>query len=545
MIFVETGDNDEAKDYLIESLRLIPDDPWSLVVLANQYAKEDDQETATKFVRRALQLKPGDPWALNTLATALMEQGKHEEALKSYEEAIANDAALANAHYGRAMVLIRMERFEGAAKALREMFSSGKLQDSRTRIVFEKARSAYIHVQNIIANNRLIEADALLKKLLEEGESRSGYPVEIEEGPLEALIAARIKMAWKHDSDHHTLTLRAGDFPKLLKNYHSIHELMHLFMESDARDQGTNKWFMTTPETRSNSANALKADLRRLEKKGYRGDEVAGMVNQLISGANLFLFNCPIDMVIERRIKDNYPEVLEAQFCGLASIAHNARKVTMDPKLRDFVPPTLQRINDILNAVFALFVDELFEGATAYAEAYSKFPTFKDAEKLYALWKEKSTDLSPGSEYDIVDSFGEFLGIRDWYTWKPDRGFIPPEGILDDVEKEGTTNPELLKAKAPASVMYLLDALQQFSTMEPDEIKRIVLEIAVMGQEGLDYSSPDEKYRLKSLPQKAMSGLQLMCLMYAGFKQVAPEMDPEMDLEKEYQQALGLWNDQK
>ena len=134
MIFVETGDNDEAKDYLIESLRLTPDDPWSLVVLANQYAKEDDQETAAKFVRRALELKPGDPWALNTLATALMEQGKHEEALKCYDEAIANDGSFASAHYGRAMVLIRLECFDDAAKALRKMFSQGKLQDARTKI---------------------------------------------------------------------------------------------------------------------------------------------------------------------------------------------------------------------------------------------------------------------------------------------------------------------------------------------------------------------------------------------------------------------------
>jgi len=62
-----------------------------------------------------------------------------------------------------------------------------------------------------------------------------------------------------------------------------------------------------------------------------------------------------------------------------------------------------------------------------------------------------------------------------------------------------------------------------------------------MGQEGIDYSSPENRYHLKSLPGQAMSGLQLMCLMYAGFKQVAPDMDSGMDLEKEYQQALGIW----
>lgn len=540
MIFVETGDNDEAKDYLIEALRLSPDDPWSLVVLANQYAKEDDQETAAKFVRRALELKPGDPWALNTLATALMEQGKLEEAIATYSEAIASDSSFANAHYGLAMALIRMERFEDAAQSLRTMFSGGKHQDARTRIVFEKARSAYIHVQNIIANNRLSETDVLVKRLAEEGEIRSGYPVVFEEGALEAMIAARIKMAWRHDADRHVVTLRQGDFPKLLKNYHSVHELMHLFMESDARDQGTNRWFVTTPETRANSTMALKADLKRLEKQGYNNDQVAGLINELVTGVNLFLFNCPIDMVIERRIREEYPELCESQFCGLASIAHNARKVTMDVKIRSFVPPTLLRINDILNAVFALFVDELFDGATAYADAYRKFPTFGDAEKLYALWKEESADPTPGAEYDLVDSFGKFLGIADWHTWKQDRGFLPPEGILDNVEKEGTTNAELLKAKAPASVMYLLDAIERFDAMDRDMVKKIVLEIAVMGQEGLDYSSPEEKYRLKTLPDHAMSGLQLMCLMYAGMKMVLPDMDPGMDLEKEYQQALIL-----
>ena len=66
-----------------------------------------------------------------------------------------------------------------------------------------------------------------------------------------------------------------------------------------------------------------------------------------------------------------------------------------------------------------------------------------------------------------------------------------------------------------------------------------------MGQEGIDYSSPENKYRLKSLPGKTMSGLQLMCLMYAGFKQVAPDMDSGMDLEDEYQQALGIWKTKK
>jgi Flp pilus assembly protein TadD len=84
MICVETGDNNEAKDSLIDSLRLFPDDAWSLVVLGNQYAKEDDHETAIRFVRHALELKSGAPWALNTLAFRDPHRSSGERSLVPY-----------------------------------------------------------------------------------------------------------------------------------------------------------------------------------------------------------------------------------------------------------------------------------------------------------------------------------------------------------------------------------------------------------------------------------------------------------------------------
>ena len=44
---------------------------------------------------------------------------------------------------------------------------------------------------------------------------------------------------------------------------------------------------------------------------------------------------------------------------------------------------------------------------------------------------------------------------------------------------------------------------------------------------------------------KSFSGLQLMCLMYAGFKRIAPDQDTGMDFNKSLTTALELFDAKK
>ena len=94
-----------------------------------------------------------------------------------------------------------------------------------------------------------------------------------------------------------------------------------------------------------------------------------------------------------------------------------------------------------------------------------------------------------------------------------------------------------------AAVMYLLGALQKFAQMSRDQVQKIGFEVAILGTRGIDPNSPDQKYTLRSLPGK-YSGLHLLCLQYAAFKQFAPEQDIGFDLSEEYRAALSMF-DQK
>ena len=72
--------------------------------------------------------------------------------------------------------------------------------------------------------------------------------------------------------------------------------------------------------------------------------------------------------------------------------------------------------------------------------------------------------------------------------------------------------------------------------MSTNEVQAIGVEIAILGQNGLDLTIPNKKYTLRSLPGE-FSGLHLCSIMYAAFKQFAPNDDVGIDFSKEYKAA--------
>ncbi len=95
------------------------------------------------------------------------------------------------------------------------------------------------------------------------------------------------------------------------------------------------------------------------------------------------------------------------------------------------------------------------------------------------------------------------------------------------------------RGERPDAVMYLLGALERFEALPPEEMRKIGLEIAILGRGGLDTNDSTQKYTLRSLPGR-FSGLHLVCLMYAAFKVVAPDQDIGFDLSREYETALAM-----
>jgi tetratricopeptide (TPR) repeat protein len=211
MALMELGKHAEAKDALIDALKLDSNDAWSFVVLANLYAKHEDNHTvARRFYERALEIKPGDAWALNGLAAALTELGDTQGAHQRFDEAIRSNPEFANAWLGKAMLQLRAREVRESAETIRTMFARAKVQDARSEPVFAEAAKVFLSAEADLAQAEESEAFKTVEDYLRTVEQESGYPVEISDEDLPAQIAGRAQIAWKHGRDRHRIAVRRG-----------------------------------------------------------------------------------------------------------------------------------------------------------------------------------------------------------------------------------------------------------------------------------------------------------------------------------------------
>lgn len=90
------------------------------------------------------------------------------------------------------------------------------------------------------------------------------------------------------------------------------------------------------------------------------------------------------------------------------------------------------------------------------------------------------------------------------------------------------------------AVFYCIDALKRLKDASPKETAAVALEVAQLGQNGLNINDPEMTYTIKSFPGK-FTGLALVCLLHVAVQKVSPGSDSGFDVRQEYEIAKGLF----
>ena len=91
----------------------------------------------------------------------------------------------------------------------------------------------------------------------------------------------------------------------------------------------------------------------------------------------------------------------------------------------------------------------------------------------------------------------------------------------------------------PDAVEYMIGAMKRFAEIPREQVGRVAMEIARLGETGLEINNPLKRYSLTNLDGD-FSGLQLLCYMHVGMALFDPKVDCGSGLQREYEIAKGI-----
>ena len=547
-IHSETGKQEEAVNCLIDALKWNPKNEWALLMMGNIYARfKDDVETALTFYEQILSFKPDDHLALNNIGAQLLQSSEYDKALPYFEKAQSINPEYPNTLYALSTIKQEqgnlLEAFDLAIQAIQKNSESDELYQRSVQRALDIART--------------YEAQADTGEIVDQFISELSYKTEKEIKKVEddsISTAAKIEFAEVHNRSHHLIKYKS-DRPAI--DHLIIHELIHLELAEEAREQNANKLFTSNQSLKENFLLRHKKDVEKLKEKGVPDDNVRKYFLSMYDGMNSQVFNTPIDLFIEDRIYDRFEKLRPVQFLSLVDLVQEGVNATTKPEVIKSAPSKVLSNSIVYNLVNSLHLKDLY-GVDFIRDHNPKKSELETAKKFYKEFQKYRDDKQPAEEYELMQFWAEDLNITSYFELvdeEPSKQQTA-DSILDDIEKDpyglDTEDPvaerdmkTFLEQHADvnvnqAVVMYMVGALQYFSDMSTSEVKKVAFEIAQVGITGID---PDKDgYRIPSIEGSSFSGYKTLAYYYVSWAIAMPEMlsQLQMPFDKEYGLAKKL-----
>jgi hypothetical protein len=371
-------------------------------------------------------------------------------------------------------------------------------------------------------------------------------------------VHAKMEYAQLHAAKEHVIRYNPEkDFVEHL----FIHEMMHLKMNQQATKVNRAKAVISSQATR----NAFKKRYLSFMKKRHShipSSELDKVIFGLADGLGLQLMNCPLDLMVEHLIYKYYQIVRPIQMLSLFHMEQDNINAVKQAAQNGFFPKEIVYANKVMNLVTSLHFKEMY-GINLIGQYHPTKQELEHANDLYEEFKAYIDTYKAGDEYEMLEYFVQSFnmeelieivdesqitaGMKADLSMKGDLKDLA-EGALSEEDADVANADFALKHQDGANPtetmmmsMYMLGAMEYFDTLEPGDVHRIALEIAMVGVTGIH---PEKKYSIKSMPNKEFGGYQLLAWYYVSWARAIPEKLEHLGLpfSKAYENALQMYN---
>jgi len=545
----DEGDQDEAVNYLIDALRWDSKNGWALMMMGNILAKfKKDIPTALKYFDQALLANVNDYISLTNVAYLMFQQGKSDEAKRYLDASLQINPKYPNIHFILGLIAEKEKDLDSAfnysLQAVRLCPKKDELYQNAVKQTFELARQ----IMKTSKGQKIM--DQFRHKLEYEGDT--GIEM-IEDADIKT--AAKFELAENFNRAKHTVRYK----PNYAGVEHLIlHELSHLKLIIDARNEGINQLFISTQQQKIEFLSNYSGHASSLSKKGFPGTTINEFLLMLFEGLNLQVYNTPIDLFIENTIYHEYPEFRPWQFLSLYSLIEQGIVAVTNKRIIELAPKDILSKSKIYNLINVMQYRDLF-GVDLISQFNATPVELKQAQTFYNEYLEYRDDKKPGEEYEIllhwaedlkVDRYSELVGEIQYRKRSDINSFISslekdPLGMddRDPVKEREHRRFQQSQEKEGANmavVMHMVSALQYLQNLPKATIKKIAFDIAMQGTQG--FSTEKSGYTVPSIPDKEFTGYQILAWYYVSWAISAPLQLAELGLpyEKEFELAKKM-----
>lgn len=545
----DEGDHDEAIDYLIDALRWDSKNGWALMMMGNILAKfKKDIPTALKYFDQALLANVNDYISLTNVAYLMFQQGKTDEAKRYLDASLQINPKYPNTHLILGLIAEEEQDLDSAfnysLQTVRLCTKKDELYHNAVKQTFEIARQ----IMKTGKGQKMV--DQFRHKLEYEGDT--GIEM-IEDANIKS--AAKFELAENFNREKHTVRYK----PNFAGVEHLIlHELSHLKLIIDARNEGINQLFISTQQQKTEFLSNYAGHATNLSKKGFPGTTVNEFLLMLFEGLNLQVYSTPIDLFIENTIYNEYPEFRPWQFLSLYSLIEQGIMAVSNKQIIELAPKDILSKSKIYNLINAMQYRDLF-GVDLIVQFNATPFELKQAQTFYSEYLEYRDDKKPGEEYEMllhwaedlkVNRYSELVGEIQYRKRSDINSFInalekDPLGLderdpVKEREQRRFQKSQEKKGANMAVVIHMVSALKYFQNLPKETIKKIAFDIAMQGTQG--FSTEKNGYTIPSIPDKEFTGYQILAWYYVSWAISAPLQLAELGLpyEKEFELAKKM-----
>ena len=169
----------------------------------------------------------------------------------------------------------------------------------------------------------------------------------------------------------------------------------------------------SSPESTQQIEKILYAPGGVVHKFGLDTVRANTLRDQLLQGLIVHLYSVAVGLRVSAKLTLDYPELLELE------PQHVQRELNMNhtglsEKVRETLPREVYEATHKINAAYALYWSRRLE-KPEIVNPYRSYGFETAGNQLLKIFESIPSDAR--HDYELVDTWAETLGIRDWYIW--------------------------------------------------------------------------------------------------------------------------------